>query len=82
MTDYKKDLIQYRLERARESLRDAEILFENEGSPVSVVNRAYYSIFYRLWHYLLLPTSNRRNTVECWQNLTRFSFGTGCSQKK
>ncbi|GMV32193.1 HEPN domain-containing protein [Chloroflexi bacterium CFX5] len=46
MTDYKKDLIAYRLERARESLRDAEILFDNGGSPASVVNRAYYSIFY------------------------------------
>ena len=46
MKDYKKDLIQYRLDRARESLRDAEILFANDGSPVSVVNRAYYSIFY------------------------------------
>lgn len=46
MTDYKRDLIQYRLERARVSLRDAEILFQSDGSPVSVVNRAYYSIFY------------------------------------
>lgn len=46
MTDYKKDLIEYRLDRARESLRDAEILFDNDGSPASVVNRAYYSIFY------------------------------------
>ncbi len=46
MTDYKKDLIEYRLDRARESLRDAEILFEHDGSPSSVVNRAYYSIFY------------------------------------
>lgn len=46
MTDYRKDLIQYRLDRARESLRDAEILFSNDGSPVSVVNRTYYSIFY------------------------------------
>jgi uncharacterized protein (UPF0332 family) len=43
---YKKDLIHYRLECAKESLRDAHILRENGGSPVSVVNRAYYSIFY------------------------------------
>jgi uncharacterized protein len=43
---YKKDLIQYRLESAREMLRDAQLLNENGGSPVSVVNRAYYAVFY------------------------------------
>ncbi len=43
---YKKDLIQYRLESAREMLRDAQLLNENEGSPVSVVNRAYYAVSY------------------------------------
>jgi uncharacterized protein (UPF0332 family) len=43
---YKKDLVQYRLESAREMLRDAHVLKENGGSPVSVVNRAYYSVFY------------------------------------
>ena len=46
MKDYKKDLIQYRLERANESLQDAKILYENNGSPSSIVNRTYYSIFY------------------------------------
>ena len=43
---YKKDLIQYRLESAREMLRDASLLKENGGSPVSIINRAYYSVFY------------------------------------
>lgn len=43
---YKQDLIQYRLESAREMLRDAQLLKENGGSPVSIVNRAYYAIFY------------------------------------
>jgi uncharacterized protein (UPF0332 family) len=37
-----QDLIAYRLERARETLRDAELLFEQGGTPASVVNRAYY----------------------------------------
>jgi uncharacterized protein (UPF0332 family) len=27
-------------------LRDARLLKENGGSPVSIVNRAYYSVFY------------------------------------
>jgi uncharacterized protein (UPF0332 family) len=39
-------LITYRLEQARETLRDASLLFENGGSSSSVVNRAYYTIFY------------------------------------
>jgi uncharacterized protein (UPF0332 family) len=43
---YKKDLIRYRLESAREMLNDAHVLKENGGSPVSIVNRAYYSVFY------------------------------------
>lgn len=43
---YKKDLIQYRMGRAKETLRDARLLHENGGSPNSVVNRSYYAIFY------------------------------------
>ena len=43
---YKKDLIQYRLDSAQEMLRDARVLNENGGSAVSIVNRAYYSVFY------------------------------------
>jgi len=43
---YKKDLIQYRLESAREMLRDARLLRESGGSPVSIINRAYYAVFY------------------------------------
>ena len=43
---YKKDLVQYRLELARDMLRDAHVLKENGGSPVSVANRAYSSVFY------------------------------------
>lgn len=43
---YQKDLVQYRLELAQEMLRDARLLKENDGSPISIVNRAYYSVFY------------------------------------
>lgn len=43
---YKKDLIQYRLESAREMLHDAQLLKEGGGSPKSIVNRAYYAVFY------------------------------------
>ena len=43
---YQKDLVKYRLELANEMLNDARLLKDNGGSPISVVNRAYYSIFY------------------------------------
>jgi uncharacterized protein (UPF0332 family) len=43
---YKKDLIRYRLETAEEMLQDARVLKEHGGSPSSIVNRAYYSVFY------------------------------------
>ncbi len=44
--DYKRALIQHRLERANITLRDAYNLYNTEGSPVSIVNRSYYAMFY------------------------------------
>jgi uncharacterized protein (UPF0332 family) len=41
-----KALIQYRMERARSTLQDAQILYEQDGNPASIVNRAYYAMFY------------------------------------
>lgn len=48
MTDhgYKRALIQHRLERANITLRDAYNLYNTEGSPVGIVNRSYYAMFY------------------------------------
>ena len=40
---YGKDLARYKLERAREELDTAELLFENERLKAAN-NRAYYSI--------------------------------------
>ena len=42
----KQALIQYRLERSHEALDDARLMFEENGSPAGVVNRAYYAMFY------------------------------------
>lgn len=42
----KEALIQYKLEQARETLRDAHVLDDLHGTPVSIVNRAYYAILY------------------------------------
>ncbi len=39
-------LIKYRLEQAKTALDDAKFLFDGNRSPQSVVNRAYYAMFY------------------------------------
>ena len=39
-------LIKYRLEQAKATLRDAYSIYKSEGTPVSIVNRAYYAMFY------------------------------------
>jgi uncharacterized protein (UPF0332 family) len=39
-------LILHRLEQARNALNDAHILLEHNGSSQSIVNRAYYGMFY------------------------------------
>ena len=41
-----KEIVKYRLEQAEESLKDASILFDSEGSFRSVINRSYYAMFY------------------------------------
>ncbi|RKY58811.1 MAG: DNA-binding protein [Candidatus Latescibacterota bacterium] len=46
MNEDLKALINYRLQKARETLRDAHLLLEGGGSPESVINRAYYAMFY------------------------------------
>ena len=41
-----RELIKYRMERAQSTLQDAQGLLAQNGTPESVVNRAYYSMFY------------------------------------
>ena len=40
------DLIRNRMEQANTALDDAQFLFKGDRSPQSVVNRAYYAMFY------------------------------------
>lgn len=40
------NLIKYRLEQAQTALEDARFLLEGDRSPQSIVNRAYYAMFY------------------------------------
>ncbi len=39
-------LVNLRLRQAQETLRDARTLFDAAGTPRSIVNRAYYAMFY------------------------------------
>ena len=39
-------LIKYRLEQAQTALEDGKFLLEGARSPQSIVNRAYYAMFY------------------------------------
>jgi uncharacterized protein (UPF0332 family) len=41
-----KALVRYRLKRARATLQVAQTLFEQDEDPPSIVNRAYYAMFY------------------------------------
>jgi len=54
--DEKISLIQYRLERASESLNAAKLLFEN-NMYIPAMNRIYYSMFYSVQALLILKES-------------------------
>lgn len=51
--DEKKTLINYRLERANESIKAAELMLENE-MYIPAMNRIYYSMFYAVQALLIL----------------------------
>jgi uncharacterized protein (UPF0332 family) len=51
--EYKQDLISYRLERAKESIDAAYLLFKND-MLTSSMNRVYYTMFYAVQALLVL----------------------------
>jgi uncharacterized protein (UPF0332 family) len=44
--DEVSELIRWRLEQAESVLSDAKFLLEGKRSPLSIVNRSYYAMFY------------------------------------
>ena len=46
MSKSRSPLVKYRLEMAKATLRDMRLLWEQGGSVWSVLNRAYYAMFY------------------------------------
>ena len=59
----KKDLALYRLQQAGESLDEAKYLFDGHKSPRSVINRAYYAMFYSILALLVFePYSSSKHS--------------------
>lgn len=57
------DLIKYRLEKSKETLQDAKIMFE-KASLNSTVNRIYYAMFYAVNSLLLSKNLSSSNILE------------------
>jgi uncharacterized protein (UPF0332 family) len=67
MTD-KETLFLYRLRQAEETLSDAKKMLEDQLSPRSIINRAYYSMFYGvlalfLKHDIKIKTSKHSGII-------------------
>lgn len=59
----KRELALHRLQQAEESLDEAKYLFEGYKSPRSVVNRAYYAMFYSVLALLIFePYSSSKHS--------------------
>jgi uncharacterized protein (UPF0332 family) len=52
----KRELALYRLQQAEESLEEARFLFEGQKSPRSVINRAYYAMYYSVLALLIFES--------------------------
>ncbi len=51
--DKKRELALNRIQQTEESLGEAEYLFDGKKSPRSVINRAYYAMFYAILALLI-----------------------------
>lgn len=61
--DKKRELALYRIQQADESLDEAIFLFEGSKSPRSIINRAYYSMFYAILSLLVFePFSSSKHS--------------------
>ena len=59
----KKQLALHRIQQAEESLDEARYLFDGRKSPRSVINRAYYSMFYSILALLIFePYSSSKHS--------------------
>ena len=66
MTD-RETLLQYRIKQAEETLTDAEAMAKGGLSPRSIVNRAYYAMFYAVLALFFKEEVFKRVATD-WQN--------------
>jgi len=68
--DKKKNLALNRLQQAEESLDEAKFLFDGQKSPRSVINRAYYAMFYSILALLIFEqyTSSKHTGILSYFN--------------
>lgn len=57
MTD-KESLFTYRIKQAEETLSDAEKMLKNKLGPRSIINRAYYTMFYAVLALFLISDTS------------------------
>jgi len=58
-----RELALYRIQQAEESLDEAELLYNSEKSPRSVINRVYYAMFYSILALLIFePYSSSKHS--------------------
>jgi uncharacterized protein (UPF0332 family) len=66
MTD-RQALLNYRLKQAEETLEDAQKMLATLLSPRSIINRAYYAVFYSILalflHYDINPRTSKHSGV-------------------
>lgn len=69
--DKKKELALNRIQQAEESLEEAQYLFDGKKSPRSVINRAYYAMFYAVLALLIFEEfgSSKHSGVLSYFNL-------------
>jgi uncharacterized protein (UPF0332 family) len=75
-TEEKQTLIKYRLERANESIKAAELMFANRMF-IPAMNRIYYSMFYAVQALLVLneKTFSKHGQVKAYFNMEFIKAG-------
>lgn len=68
-----KSQINYRIERAQETFRDAELLYNN-GSLNSCINRLYYAVFYAAIALLLKYKTEVKSHNGVKRKISEFAF--------
>ena len=81
MTDYAHDLSQHRLQKAKDVLRQAELLLKNHEYDGSI-NRSYYAIFNAIRSLLALVGFDSRRHTGVISYFDQYFVKTGICEKR